>query len=260
MEPPAFRPRYWQAYAHIELGGLDANHYKTAENLLKDLALTPVTTGEPPELRQALSALGFVLQQQKKFTEAVSYYQKLLEQYPQDPNAVQVRFWMGESYLQAAQQEQEKLKQAGEKVQSDRFLKLKEAYLDKAVAQFGQVISTLVVLEHQRKLTAEEQELLRKGYFYQADCYSRQVGKADDAIRTYEGLVVLFGEKPEALLALAYLIECHARQDHRDQVQTTVLRARELLGKLKDNELQGTPRQTWEDWLHERARANAPQR
>ena len=232
----------------------DRRQWGEAEKTLKDVVTMPLLQPEPIERRQGLFALGWVVYQQERYLEAARYFRDLVEQYPQDRRAPQARYWLGESYRQAVPKEEEHAVQADLSANRERYRQLKKQHLEAALAQFQHLARTLSEAQAKRSLTTEESALLREGRFGAADCIFRLEDRAAEGIAAYEELVRIYAGKVEGLQAYSRLEMCHAQRGTLDKAQAALDSARELLGRLSDDDLKPTRRRDWEAWMDEQAK------
>jgi hypothetical protein len=133
---------------------------------------------------------------------------------------------------------------------ADRCREQYRSSLAKAKAAYGELIQELEKRLAVRKLTGEEDQLLRKASFASAECRFLQ-GEYAAAVGCYEALAIRYAQRPDGLHALAGLAKCHWAQERGAEAQTAVERVRDMLKKMSDSDFQNSrwSRQQWEEWL-----------
>ena len=113
-------------------------------------------------------------------------------------------------------------------------------------------------MQSQRRLSSEEQALLREGRFGAADCLFRLEARSAEGIAAYEQLTRVYAGRVEGLLASTRLVLCYAQHGKTEKAQIAWQDTRDLLHRLTDDELKPTKRQQWEEWLVEQEKNLKP--
>jgi tetratricopeptide (TPR) repeat protein len=243
--PPHPRARYLLALTQIDQGKL-----LEAENLLRDIRASPGAPEEPEEIRQSLFALGHVLYRRGNYLGAASRLQEALELYPRDPQALAARYWLAESYRQAARQGTSKVSPNSMETTKDYFLRQRQGCLSAALKHFRFLADELDDRRKHRALTQEEEGLFRESRFGLGECHF-YLGQYNEAISIYARLAEDYRNRVEGLTALMRLADgyCSARQP--EQAERTIELARRALANLNDVELKlpQLTRRSFQEWI-----------
>jgi TolA-binding protein len=243
--PLAARARYLLALAQIDQGKLPE-----AEHSLQEILRMPVLEVEPDDLRHSQFALGHVLYRRGQYAAATSELEQAIEKYPRDPQVSAARYWLAESYRQAARQEHKNVSKEDAASAREFYSKQRRRSLDAAHKHFQLLTYDLSDREERGLLTKEEVVLLRESRFGLGEC-RYHLGKYEEAITTYEELAHRYQHQVEGLTALMHLAHAYWTLKRMDQAEKTLQRAREALVNLDDKELQRPQltRQEYKQWI-----------
>jgi len=240
----------------LALTTIDQGKFAEAEAALRELLALPGVDPEPPEIRQAHFALGYVQHHQEHFSEASTTLEAALARYPTHPQGLQARWWLAEAYRKTAEEESARLRTLDTASARDFYLKRKHAQYQKALAHFRQLGFDLADRQSAHPLKQEQQALLREARFGIGDCLV-QLGSHDEAVDVYEKLAENYASQPDGVMALLNLAWCQLYPGKVDQAQRTLERCRMTLGLLtpKDFEPPHPSRLQWQQWIDALAKA-----
>ncbi len=248
--PLSFRTRYLLALAQIEQGKLD-----DAERTLRDNLNAPPGP-EPAEFSQSLFALGHLLYRKGHYTEAAAYLERAVEKYPGDPQALQARYVLAECHRKAARLEAKTVGKAEVKSIRDLYQKQYAHKLEQALTHFRHVAFALSDRQDGGTLGSADQALLRESRFGVGECLFN-LGRYEEAIGVYEALAESYRDRAESLTAFMHLTHCYFTLKRTTEARQAVQRARGVLDKLADQDVESTQisRKDWQDWLDAAARS-----
>lgn len=251
LQPPgafAYRARYQLAEAEIAQG-----HLAEAEEILKqNLELMgDAPDGEAHE--DSLLALAGLLFRGGNYRVAALRLQEALDRYPSDPRIATARFALADCYRRLAAQENRLAGPSMADPQGSYGRQQYRRWLKMAAANYQKLKDDLTAREDKGPLSATDESLLRQANFAEAECRF-DLGKYDEAIRLYEGLVVRYQHKAESLDALAQITRCLWVQRQPDKALKTLQRLRNALKDVDDAALSASTvnqtRPEWEEWLN----------
>jgi hypothetical protein len=251
--PFAFRARHRLAEAEIRRKNWD----DAEAMLLQNLELMRADADRAAHER-TLYSLADVLFGRGEYRLAATRWEQALSHYPGNPEALSVRYRLGEAYRRLAEREFYHLRPT-EPLGTDtkpHYWKQYTFWMEKAASQFQMVADNLAA--HR---SAESQNpdaaLLLKALFAHADCRF-ELHQYGEAARLYDDLAQRYVNRYEALVALKQLWSCYVLPPPLDQLQLknaigTLRRTTEVLGALPDSVFKGRPesesRIDWEGWI-----------
>jgi tetratricopeptide (TPR) repeat protein len=239
------RARYLLALAQLDQGKL-----VEAEATLRELATTPPLDPEPPEFRQSLFALGYLLYKREQYAQAADYLKKAIDEYPKDPHTLQARYWLGEAYRQCAYRETASVSAWELTAAKEFYHRQRRNRVEQALPYFEQLVFELTDTAAQRPLSAEEQFILVESRLSMADCYSL-LGRNDQAVSAYQALVASHPNQLPALRALRQLAGIYLYLKMEAEAAGAVKQAKAVLDGLTDKDLEPSrlTRAQWQESL-----------
>ncbi len=162
----SFRARLLAARAYLEKGETQQAEGMLQENLNGE-GMTPASK----EWRNSLFALGELYHVQHRFQDAILSLEQAVTRYPEDPQALQARYLVADSYRQAASEAQEKLRNdlIGS-TQITHTQKIQEGF-QQALEGYQEIQQMLGRRQETRALLPLEQSILRNCYFSVGDIH-----------------------------------------------------------------------------------------
>ncbi|MBW3598422.1 MAG: tetratricopeptide repeat protein [Planctomycetes bacterium] len=263
--PAVYRARVLAAQTHLELADAAAAKSLLRENLEHE-ALTPQSL----EWRDSLFLLGEASFRQGKLFEAESrkagvdgpgteaikagmaklqqahdacreaaqVLEEALARYPNAPQALRARYYLGEAYREAAKHPRKRLATITLDATRNSVEREMQEELAKAVNAYSELIDRLTWREKSTEvnaaaapLTAVERGMLRNAYFGRADALF-DLGRYEEAIRAYTLAANRYQNEPSALEAFLQIAACHRRMRRPAEARGVLEQAKVILSRL----------------------------
>jgi tetratricopeptide (TPR) repeat protein len=236
----AFRARYHLAKMHFDDAKYDEAEAELKQNL--DLMIPKVDL-EAHE--KSLFLLADLYYQRGNFRLAVVRYQEALDQYPNNPATITVRWRLAECYRKLAQQEFNRQSA----YQNANLFRL---WMQMAKANYEKLADDLGGLEARGLLKLDGKKILHQAEFMVAEC-SFDLEQFADAARLFDTLADRYRYRVDGLTALKQLTRCYWALHQPDKAHESLRRLRDTLQVLDENLFAGQPdemsRKGWVKWL-----------
>jgi tetratricopeptide (TPR) repeat protein len=222
-----YEARLWAARAMSEKGDPQGAEKLLLENLNGE-SLTP----ESKEWRDSLFALGKLLAEDGRHLDAIERLEEAVSRYPDSRQAIEARYLIAESCLQAAKVPQEKA--ASDTGETARLVHRKQAaqLLERAIHYYQETEQVLNRRQEQTELTALEKAMLRNSYFSVGSVLV-DLGRWEEAIRAFSAAANRYQHDPEVLDAFTQISYCYRRLNKPREAQGTVRQAMLVLQRIK---------------------------
>jgi len=234
------RARYRLAKIHIDEEKLDEAELELKQNL-QLLEITPDL--EAHEV--TLFMLADLYYRRGNFRFAVLRYQEALDQYPNNPATITVRWRLAECYRKLAQQETNR---HSPYPNLDRF----HLWMQMAKANYEKLVLDLTGLEARELLKPDAKKILHQAEFMVADCCF-DLEQFEEAGRIYDILADQYRYRVNGLTALKQSYRCYMALHEPEKARNALNRLRETLRVLDENLFKGQPdemdRKGWLKWL-----------
>ncbi|HID77730.1 MAG TPA: tetratricopeptide repeat protein, partial [Planctomycetaceae bacterium] len=243
-DPAAFQARLVAAAAHRELGQPEEAESLLRENLEGDF-LTPASA----EWRDSLFALGTLLHARGQYEEAARQLEEAISRYPEDPQALEARYLLGDCHYRTARQ-MESQRQA-EVVPQRRAAWAEQATQHWVVAleHFQRARQQLEEQGPPEQLSPDGKAMLRNCYFAIGGIQF-DLGRYQAAVETYRQATYRFEQSPIVLEAYVQIARAYQRLNQLDEARRTLWEAKQALARIqKVEDLATTTNRTREEWL-----------
>jgi len=234
------RARYRLAKMHIEEDKLDEAESELKQNL-KLLEQTPDL--EAHEI--TLFMLGDLYFRRGNYRLAALRYQEALDQYPNNPATITVRWRLAECYRKLAQLETNR---PGTYQNIDRF----RTWMQMAKANYEKLVDDLAGLEARGLLKLDGEKILHQTEFMVAECCF-DLEQFEEAARIYDILADRYRYRIDGLTALKQSYRCYMALHMPEKAREALNRLRETLRALDENLFKGQPDDMdgkgWLKWL-----------
>ena len=240
----SYRARLISSKAHLELGDPAKAESLLLENLEGE-SLTPASK----EWRESLFALGMLLYDEGRQQEAIQKLSEAVARYPDYPQAIEGHYTLAQAQRQVVNKIREKL--SGENTATSRNALSKEIarLLESALAEYGHVQQMLVQRQQDSELTLLEKSLMRNCIFGQAATLL-ELGRFDEAVRTYSAATNRYQTEPEVLHAFVQMMHCYRRLGRETEARGSLAQAKIVLRRIRpDAEFLSTTNYSREEWL-----------
>jgi tetratricopeptide (TPR) repeat protein len=242
-EPAYYEARVLAAKACIEKGDT-ANAESLLQANLEDNNLTPRSV----EWRDSLFGLGSLLVVVGRYQDAIQRLEEFVARYPDSPQALEARYLTAQAYQHLGQQLQQKL--ADDKIEMLRIAHEKQMQqnLTAAIERYQQLQSLLGDHAEQSELNKADKAILRNSRFAVAASLF-DLGRYDEAARTYSNIASLYRNDPEVLDAFVQLAACYRRLNQPAESQGALAQAKAALQRMhKDADFQLTTNHSRQEW------------
>jgi tetratricopeptide (TPR) repeat protein len=224
-----YEARLWAARAMSEKGDPQAAEKLLSENLNGD-SLTP----ESKEWRDSLFAMGKLLADDGRHLDAIERLEEAVARYPDARQAIEARYLIAESCLQAAKVPQDKA--ATDTGETARLVHRKQAaqLLERAIHYYQETQQVLNRRQEQSELNPLERAMLRNSYFSLGAALV-DLGRYEDAVRALSAAANRYQHDPEVLDAFTQISYCFRRLNKPREAQGTVRQAMLVLQRIKDD-------------------------
>jgi TolA-binding protein len=220
-----YRARLVAARTALAQGDLARAEAFLRENL-DGQALTPAST----EWRDSLFALGSLLVEQGRWTEAMRRLEEAVARYGDAPQAMETRYLIALAACRAAEAAQAAIAtEAGESLRARRKAEAKPLW-EKALAAYQGVRAALAGRDP-RELSVAQQAMLRNCRFALGEVYAA-LERSPEAIEAFTEAADAYPERPEVLQAYVSLARLYLRLDQAAQARTSLAQARLALARI----------------------------
>ena len=238
--PFAFRARYHLAKMHFDEDKYDEAEAELKQNLgLMDAKL------DPEAHEKTLFLLADLYYVRGNFRLATLRYQDALDQYPNNPATITVRWRLADCYRKLANQENNRQSKYQNIDQSREWLRM-------ARANYEKLVDDLAGMKARGLLKLDGQKILDQAEFMVAEC-SFDLEQFADAARLFDALADRYRYRVDGLTALKQLTRCHWALHQPEKAQEALRRLRDTLQVLDENLFKGQPddmsRKGWVRWL-----------
>lgn len=236
----ALRARYRLAKMHIDDGKLDEAELELKQNL-QLIEHTP----DPEAHEITLFMLADLYFRRGNFRFAALRYQDALDQYPNNPATITVRWRLAECYRKLAQQDAKR-----QTIQPD--LNQFRLWMQMAKANYEKLVDDLTGLDARDKLNPDGKKILHQAEFMVAEsCFDLE--QFAEAARIYDILADQYRYRVDGLTALKQSYRCYMALHELEKARDSLNRLRETLRVLDENLFKGQPddmdRKGWLKWL-----------
>ncbi len=239
----SFQARLLASEAHLERGQISRAEACLHENLDSDY-LTPASQ----EWRESLFALGRLLYEAGRHNEAVNRLEEAVTRYPRDPQALEARYMLAQSYWKSALAAESA---QGGITEAERERRVKDA-LDDALGYYDQVLEAFEHRGADSPLPPWQRGMLRNSYFGRGAVLFK-LGRYEPAIQAYLAIINRYQGLPEVLEAYVEIFNCYRRLNRTDEARSALQLARVALDHLPEksdfNAATNYTRQQWADYL-----------
>jgi tetratricopeptide (TPR) repeat protein len=245
--PAQFEARIVMSHAYLEQGDFPAAEKSLLENLSGDL-LTPASK----EWRESLFALGRLMHDTGRYSQAIDQLQAALKRYPEDHQALSARYLLADSHLQLANRFDAKAR--AEAVEETRrlFAAQRQRNFEEAAANYRTVAERLAELSIAGQLSPEQRAMWSASRFNRGASLAA-LERYEEAIEVYTQAVGADQSAPEALAGYVQIAECSRRLGQPKDAQTALALAGVALGRMPADarfaERSGLPRELWSNYL-----------
>lgn len=166
------------------------------------------------------------------FTAAIDQLTKAVERYPEAPQTREARYFLADSYRQAAKWPRKRMKLVTIEATKAALARQNQLWLDNAIVEYDRIITQLGDVQDSINHTPLEKRLLRNSYFNKADALF-DLGRYDDAIRAYSAASNRYQNEPEALGAYVQIAACYRLLHKLQEARGTLQQAQGVLLRMK---------------------------
>jgi TolA-binding protein len=242
-EPACYPARVLAAKVWIEKGDTAKAELLLQANL-EDNNLTPRSL----EWRDSLFGLGSLLVVVGRYQDAIQRLEEFVARYPDSPQALEARYLTAQADQHLGQQLQQKL--ADEKIETLRSAHEKQMQqnLIAAIERYQQLQALLGHRAEQSELNKADKAILRNSRFALAASLF-DLGRYEEAARTYSNIASGYRNEPEALDAFVQLAACYRRLNQPAEVQGALSQAKSALERMnKDADFKLTTNHSRLEW------------
>lgn len=220
----------------IRIGGAGVSEgVRLLIDIVDDRGEDPLFSPRALEYRQALFRLAdYYMEADEaaapdRFEQAIARLEDAIAFYPEDPQAVRLRFMLAEAYRASGSA----LRKIGDEASSSlaRADAQQEAdrRLGRAMEEYERVIAVLAS-EDAASLNELEQTRLRASYQYRGDCLF-DLGRFAEALVAYREAAWRYENEPGAVVAMVQVVNCHQRLGELEDARAALSRLGWLLKK-----------------------------
>lgn len=241
--PSVFSARLILAKAHTNGGNLEAAEQYYRDNLEEGL-LTPASQ----EWQQSLFGVARLLFESRRYSEAIERLEEAVTRYPNDLEATEAHYLIGESCRRGASQIREQFE--ADATLDGRLNRDREArrLLEMGLQNYELAITGLTNRLARDVLHPAEQKMLRNAYFARGTLMY-QLGRFDEAIKAYTMAANRYQQQPEVLDAYLQVASCYRRMGRTAEHRSTLAQAKVVWKRMPENaDFVGTTHLTREEW------------
>jgi hypothetical protein len=240
----------------------DAGNVDDAAAALEHNLQLMYTYPDPQEQERSLFALCTLLHRTGKpynsqnYRKIVTLLEGTLDRFPATPESVRARYQLADAYRQLAGQKtvKENIESNLSRESRDHYLGEQRRWLAAAAQEFSDLEGLIQKPEARTLLTIKEQVEVP---FIVAKCRA-YLGQYELALQKYEELAARYGNRPEALMALAGGVNCYAMMGDFERLRQRLEDIRNILPGITP--LSDADRQQWRDWVERASKGLPPPR
>ncbi|MEX2173556.1 MAG: tetratricopeptide repeat protein [Pirellulaceae bacterium] len=199
-----------------------------------------------PEIKKA--GLKLLEQSYASFQEAIRTLTEAVQRYPTARQTIEARYWIAESYRQAALWPRKKLTVTNIETSRLALNRQIQQELDAALEEYQKLLTELSDESQFARRTPVELAMLRNCYFGRADALF-DLGRYDEAIQAYSAATNRYQHDPESLEAYVQIASCYRRLKRPNEARGTLEQARVVLQRIRpDADFLRTTRLDREQW------------
>jgi len=230
-----------------------------AKTLLLSVLKDPAQTPGSNTFRRVVFELGQLYYNDQKYVEAINTLNTAIARYPDDPGLGKYMFLVGDSYRKSGLALDAKPAELSDDPTTvanyDNTSSHKSEYLESALDYFRQAIDFYENIPQERRDRHKkilDDLYLRHSRMCYADCLY-DLARYNDAVVSYEGIVLQYQLTPTALMAFTQIINCYVKLGESAEAASTNSRAIWQLTKMPDSALADSTlqrtREQWEQWF-----------
>jgi TolA-binding protein len=200
---------------------------------------------DPEAHEKSLFLLGDLYYSRGNFRFATLRYQDALDQYPNNPTTLTVRWRLADCYRKLANQENDR---------QSRFQNIDRSreWMRTAKANYEKLVDDLAGMKARGLLKIDGEKILNQAEFMVAEC-AFDLEQYAEAARLFDGLADRYRYRVDGLTALKQLTRCYWALHQPEKAQDALRRLRDTLQVLDENLFSGQPddlsRKGWFRWL-----------
>ncbi|MGD9632081.1 MAG: tetratricopeptide repeat protein [Pirellulales bacterium] len=226
---------------------------KEAERLLRVNLSGSRLEPKSPEWRDSLFALGLLQFEESRYDEAIGTLEEAVERYPDDRQALQARYVIGEAYRRWADEPRGKLETARTASEREKLEGLIGERLAKALEQFKLVQSSITLKIENVQDDAPYAAMRRNCYMLEGACLF-DLGRYQEAIEAYQNVSSLYPNEPFVLETFVQIANCWQRLDRpanaHGAIQQAQITLQQLPGEANFASTTALSREEWEVLLN----------
>ena len=239
----AYQARMLASTAHSEKG-----NFKQAEALLQD-NLDGALAPSSQEWRDSLFALGLLQYRQKRYQEAVSNLEQVIQREKDTVHAIDARYLIGRCNQQRAEEAKKKLTGDLIEVRLSAGRRQVDDYFNMAFTQYSEAQQILDRRQESGELTNRERELLRNCYFA-IGTIQFELGNYEQSIKAYATITSRYPNLAESLDAYVQIARSHSELNDPSRAKGTLEQARVVVRRLQaTGALDGANGRNEQEWL-----------
>lgn len=239
----AYQARILAGTAHSEKG-----EFKQAEALLQD-NLNGALAPSSQEWRDSLFALGLLQYRQKRYEEAVSNLEQVINREKDTAHAIDARYLIGKCYQQRAEEAKKKL--TGDLIEVRRSAGRRQVddYFTSAFTQYQEAQRILDRRQESDELTNLERKTLRNCYFA-IGTTQFELGNYERSIKAYTTITSRYPNLAESLDAYVQIARAHRKLGDPNRAKGTLEQARVAVKRLQaTGTLDGSSGRDEQEWV-----------
>jgi TolA-binding protein len=218
----------YQARLDCAAGYRNLGDDKQAEDYLLANLAGSLQSPRSPEWRDSLFALGHLLHDTGRFTEAIDRLEEAIDRYPTDKKSRLARYLVADSYRQAADAPLAELKLAQTENEREKASREATRLLSEAINRYEQVQRDIALGSDPNEL---DRAMLRNCYMMRADALF-DLQRYEEASKAYSNVSTLYQSEPFVLETLIQIANCQRRLNEPLKAQLTVEQAKLALERL----------------------------
>jgi tetratricopeptide (TPR) repeat protein len=238
--PAAYHARNHLAKMHIDEGKYDEAEAELKQNLGL-ITLKPDSEAH----EKSLFLLADLYYTRGNFRLAALRYQEALDQYPNNPTTITVRWRLADCYRKLAQHE-------FDRQGIYQNINMSRQWMQMAKVNYEKLVDDLTGLKVRGLLKLDGEKILNQAEFKVAEC-AFDLEQFVEAARLFDVLADRDRYRVTGLTALKQLARCYWAMHQTDKAQEALRRLRATLEVLDENLFQGQPdemsRKGWFRWL-----------
>lgn len=204
---------------------------KEAERLLRVNLSGSLLEPKSPEWRDSLFALGLLQFEQNRYDDAIGTLEEAVARYPEDRQALEARYVIGEAYRRWADEPRGKLESARTASERDKLEALVRERLSEALEQFKLVQSSITLKIEDVQDDGPYAAMRRNCYMLEGACLF-DLGRYQEAIEAYQNVSSLYPNEPFVLETFVQIANCWQRLDRPGNAHGAIQQAQITLEQL----------------------------